>query len=274
MDLTILAQYGFVGLLIIIAWLFKDHPAHGWATKIALRLGILAAAVLAGMQILDAMRPTDYTVRLSPPESSWSGFYENGAPVEKIEAFAMLGPDRVEGIAPDVRLGQSLDELKQRSFRPVFDKKRLQLWLNGVQHGQVLKSELHELDWHQGGLSMPQSRIVTDYLRKGEKTSLDRTVFLEEGGITRIPTGVSIQLRDWNYSADEKQAGAFVRIHWKNRTYPCDLTRSHWQHFEDPGEVNLYFQVLWLRQAVPGDEKAALIVLEYPTHASSTSEFC
>ena len=45
-------------------------------------------------------------------------------------------------------------------------------------------------------------------------------------------------------------------------------------HFEEPGEINLYLQIMWLSQAVPGEEKAALIVLEYPTHASSQPDRC
>ena len=257
MDFGILAQYGAVGLLIIVAVVFRDHPKHGWATRLALPLGIAGAVLLAGIQVYQAWFTKDPTLVLRP-EGDWTGFYTSGAPVEKVEAAVLRGD---ETIASNQKQGLSTEKLKDRKFTVGTDTDRLRLWLNETAYGYVPVRDLQAQGWRYADILPPESRVVTDRLYKSDQTSpMD---------------GLQLQVTSWNFSKNWAHAGAVVRFQWKDRRgLSCDLNRSEWKHFEYPGELNLLAQALWLHHDKSGEENITIVALTFPSKRDARIAEC
>lgn len=247
MSLEALAQYGAVGLLLIVAFLFRDHPRHGWATRVALPLGIVAALVLAGLEVRKSWierEPRTSTVEVTP-EDGWVAFSRS-----TWEPVAVTAHVKPEGTAIPLAEEMSAEALEQRELDFYFDEARLDLTLRGIPQGHVPVRRLNEAGWTRNDVLLPIAHYIRGPLRLGQTAALR--------------DDVQVTVRGWNYARQGTEAGALVKVDWGSGYRSCDLYRDRWAHYAQPGEFNLYFQLLALNQEVRGEEQLTLLVLEYP----------
>ncbi len=142
MEFGTLFQFGMPGLLVLIAWQFWDK------TRRIANLSLIAGVFFACMAAYGEACPARHEVRLDPPATpAWSGFYDTGQPVEKVEAILLRNGAEVPD-SQDVRM-RSTTTIDDRALQVADRRNEEQLVVNFGDYPQGIISydDLTEQGW-------------------------------------------------------------------------------------------------------------------------------
>lgn len=223
--LSVLSKAGLLaipGLLILVALLFwdKDRP---WARR-SLILSILLILLMSVWVIVATIDeknsflerwPGKYDISLSPPPQGlhrWGGIYEDGRPVERIEAELLLN-EKEEPEKTITVVGLKIEDRELQAENDPDDSDRMLIKMNEHIQGYIPYRTLEE-DVRKFISSathpLPYAVAVTEEIRE-----LDKEVGVDpESAVKEEFGGFKMEVREWNF--DPQKPGATVFIYSKD----------------------------------------------------------
>lgn len=255
--------------LILIAWWFweKDRP---WA-RFTLSFGIIVFLVIFILEIINnneyswPFKKPEYTIDISTSPSSqkkWWGLYEDGSPVEAVEAKLLLDGEEKPGINAKIESSVKSENREFKAEEDPNNSDRMLIKMNEHTQGYIPYEKLENLPEFN---PRPCAVAVTEEIRE-----LDKKVGVDPETARAVKeqfTGFEMEVVAWNFRND----GVNVITSYDGKPTAEELVTRE-KPFSINANPNIVLALLFLDLAEnDGDGKhARFLLLKYPSKSTAS----